>query len=70
MLFNWQWTKNPTQETSLPSWVFLLLIDLDEPSGSHVCPMSKDTRIALSLLGELVASIHAAIDWKEAHQIP
>lgn len=60
--------SNPGDLSSLLG--FLLLIDLDEPSGSHVCPMSKDTRIALSLLGELVASIHAAIDWKDAHQIP
>ena len=60
--------SNPGDLSSLLG--FLWLIDLDEPSGSHVCPMSKDTRIALSLLGELVASIHAAIDWKDAHQIP
>ncbi len=29
--------------------------------------MSKDTPIALSLLGDLVASVHAAIDWKYTH---
>ena len=28
-------------------------------SGSHVCPMTRDTQIALFLMGELVAALRA-----------
>ena len=41
------------------AWVFSCLPPAGNTQGSHVGPMPQDTRIALFLMGELVAALRA-----------
>lgn len=41
------------------AWVFSCLPTAGNTQGSHVGPMPQDTRIALFLMGELVAALRA-----------